>query len=283
MKSGIILLDKDAGMTSRDADNEVGRILGVKKIGHLGTLDPFATGLLIIGVDKGTKYLPYIDDSKKTYIASLKLGQSTSTGDLTGEPKETAEVPNLSKADIAAALRSFLGEGEQIPPMTSAIKVNGEELYKKAHRGEEVERKPRRILVHSINLISYIGQVIVFTCTVSQGTYIRVLGEDIAKKLGTVGHLTTLRRLAIGDILVEKSYKISSLSFASVTEPSQYIPFKRHQVSGEEKRRVMNGAPLETGEDFGERILVVSGEEPLAVYKRLGASGGHYVSERGLF
>ena len=129
MNDGIILLNKDKGMTSRNVDNAIGHLFHTKRVGHLGTLDPFATGLLVIGVNKGTKFLTYLDDSKKTYIAKLHLGKKTSTGDIDGEIFEEKDVPNFSQEEIEEVFASFLGEGEQIPPMTSAIKIDGVPLY----------------------------------------------------------------------------------------------------------------------------------------------------------
>lgn len=181
MQSGIILLDKEKGMTSRDVDNALQKKFGTKKVGHLGTLDPFATGLLLVAIDNGTKFLPYLDDSKKSYIASLKLGETTSSLDPDTPISGTKDVPELTDAKIAEVLHGFLGIYEQMPPMTSAIKVNGEPLYKAAHEGREVPRVKRKVEIYSINAVSYKDGALLFTATVSRGTYIRVLGSDIAE------------------------------------------------------------------------------------------------------
>lgn len=282
MQNGIILLDKEAGMTSRDVDNALEKKLGIKKIGHLGTLDPFATGLLLIGVGKGTKFLPYLDDAKKSYIAELRLGERTESGDTETPVVESQPVPPLEMKAVSAVLQSFLGESKQIPPMASAIKVEGVPLYKKAHEGIEIPREPRTVCIFSINLVSLTAASLVFTCTVSRGTYIRVLGEDIAKKLSSVGHLVSLRRLSIGAFLVDQAKKISLLSEQDVLDPTIFITAMKHvEIDDEWLLKVKNGQALTLAQDYGEKVLLVLHGEALAVYRRV--NGVFYVSERGLF
>jgi tRNA pseudouridine55 synthase len=282
MENGIILLDKEAGMTSRDVDDAVEKRLGAAKTGHLGTLDPFATGLLIIGLNKGTKFLPYLDDAKKSYIACLKLGEKTSTGDPEGSILEKKDVPGLSEKGIAEALSSFLGKSEQLPPMSSAVKVGGMPLYRSAHLGLEVERKKRAIEVYSLNLVSYQGGAIVFTATVSRGTYIRVLGEDIASRLGTLGHLVSLRRLSIGIFLVDQAKKIADLAEKDVRDPTLFLTTMKHvEIDGADLAKVKNGQAMMLAQDYGEKALLVLHGEALSVYKR--DNGRFYSCERGLF
>ena len=282
MENGIVLLDKDAGVSSRDVDDALEKLFHTKKVGHLGTLDPFATGLLVIGLNKGTKFLPYLDDSKKSYIATLKLGFHSSTGDPEGEITAGDPVPELTKEGIAQVLYSFVGKSEQLPPMTSAIKVNGEALYKAAHRGEEVERKKRAIEIYSINLISFEKNEIVFTATVSRGTYIRVLGEDIAQALKSVGYLTTLRRLSIGDFRLDLAKKLSDLTENDVMDPTLFIHTMKHiEIDEADLERVKNGAPMTLAQDYGEKVLLVLHENAIAVYAR--TRDAFYHSERGLF
>jgi tRNA pseudouridine55 synthase len=283
MENGIILLDKESGFTSRDVDNLVSKQLGIKKVGHLGTLDPFATGLLVVAVNKGTKFLPFLDDSEKSYLASLRLGISSSTGDPTGIRTASLDpVPSLSDLDIRKVMDTFLGDSEQIPPMTSAIKINGEELYKKAHRGEVVERKPRKIHIYSLNLIKYEDHVLVFSTTVSQGTYIRTLGEDIAKKLGTVGYLESLRRLSVGNFMIKDAKKLANLSLNDVFDPTIFLTSMKHvEIDANDENKVKNGVPMELLDDYGERVLLVLHGVPLAVYQR--KEKHLYLSLRGLF
>ena len=211
MANGFILIDKEVNKTSRSVDNKIQRLFHTRKVGHLGTLDPFATGLLIIAVDKGCKSLPFVDDSFKTYEAKMKLGALTDTGDLTGNVIGTMEVPELSESRILEVFDSYLGDGEQIPPMTSALHQDGKRLYDLARRGVTVYRKPRKITIKSLKLLYFDGIYLKFEVTCSRGTYVRTLGEDIAKSLGTCGYLEELRRTAIGDIKVEKAKLIDDI------------------------------------------------------------------------
>ena len=172
MLDGIFLIDKEAGMTSRKVDNVLGKRYGTHAVGHLGTLDPFATGLLVVAINKGTKLLTYLNDGDKTYEATLLLGEKTSTGDLEGEVIEKKDVPNISKEKLDEVLRSFLGNSQQIPPKFSAIKVNGVPLYKSARAGKEVEVKPRDITIYSLKG-TIEGKTIRLKAKVSKGTYIR--------------------------------------------------------------------------------------------------------------
>ncbi len=144
MDGGIVYIDKSENMTSRDVDNALQRLFHTRRVGHLGTLDPFATGLLIVAVNEATKCLPFYPDEDKTYVAELRLGFSTETGDLTGAVKQRAAIPELDEGKINAALASFLGDYMQVPPMTSATRMEGKHLYELAHKGIEVERKAKK-------------------------------------------------------------------------------------------------------------------------------------------
>lgn len=282
MKNGIILLDKEAGFTSRDVDNILEKRLQADKIGHLGTLDPFATGLLILGINKGTKFLPYIDDGRKSYIACLRLGEKTSTLDTEGPVIETKEVPVFDNAALEKILASFLGKQEQLPPMTSAVKIDGLPLYKSAHLGKEVERKKRSVEVFSLNLVSFSNNDLVFTCTVSRGTYIRVLGEAIAERLGTLGHLISLRRLSIGMFLVEQAKKVNDLTEADILEPTVFLTTMKHvEIDEQDLAKVKNGQTMMLEEDYGEKALLVLHGDAVAVYAHV--QGRFYVCERGLY
>ena len=211
MKNGFLLIDKESDYTSRDVCNIIAKIFDAKKVGHAGTLDPFATGLLIVGINNATKALTYIEGQYKTYEATLFLGQKTSSGDHTDEIVDTQPVPSFNKDDIKKAFESLLGEIEQTVPITSAVHVNGRKLYQYAHLNQEVELPTRTIEVKELELLSFNEKEISFRTTVSKGTYIRVLGETIAEKLGTVGHLTSLRRTKILDIDVSHAKTIKEL------------------------------------------------------------------------
>ena len=279
--SGILLIDKPSGVTSRYVDNRIQKAFHTRHVGHLGTLDPFATGLLLVAVGSATKCLPYLQDESKTYLASLLLGNATSTGDPEGEVIQTLPVPPTTDAKILEIFKSFLGDSFQIPPMTSAIKVKGEALYKAARRGEEIERNPRPIHIDSLRMLVRLGRKIDFTCTVSKGTYIRVLGEDIAKKLGTVGHLTSLRRLAIGSVDLEKAIPLEEASSKDLLNP---LDFLRHypviEVSSDQEKKIRNGVSFSL-EENSPRVVFALENEALAIYER--REDGLYHCLRGLF
>lgn len=279
MASGLILLDKPAGMTSRMVDNTLQKLFHTRRVGHLGTLDPFATGLLIVAINEGTKYLPYLPDEEKTYVAKLVLGKKTSTGDLTGETLESTAIPGLNQEQVEGVLRSFLGESTQIPPMTSAIKKDGVALYKLAHKGMEIKREGRKIFIHQIKLISLDKDSLVFEATVSKGTYIRTLGEGIALKLGTLGYLESLRRTKVGDIDVSKAISMEEVDEDKLLDPSLFIGYPRIELNEATYTKAHNGVKL-SFDIASPRILLVYNDKPIAIYEREG--GTLYRCLRGL-
>ena len=212
MKDGFLLIDKESDYTSRDVCNIIAKIFDAKKVGHAGTLDPFATGLLIVAVNNATKTLTYIEGQYKSYEATLLLGKKTSSGDLTGEEIETKDMPEISEVDVKNIFSSLIGESEQTVPITSAVHVNGRKLYHYAHLNQEVELPKRTIDIKELELLEFNLPIIRFKTTVSKGTYVRTLGETIAEKLGTVGHLTALRRTSILDIDVSNAKTIKELT-----------------------------------------------------------------------
>ena len=223
MKDGFVLVDKEPDYTSRDVCNIMMKIFNVKKVGHAGTLDPFATGLLIVGLGNATKALSYIEGQYKTYEATLLLGERTESGDHTDEVIETKEVPEINEAMIKEVFASLIGELEQTVPITSAVHVNGRKLYQYAHLNQEVELPKRTIFVKELALISFSKNMIKFKATVSKGTYLRVLGETIAEKLNTVGHLVALRRTKILDIDVTDAAKIPELNDSRIIKMSELL------------------------------------------------------------
>ena len=208
----IININKPAGWTSFDVVKKVRSIIKEKKVGHAGTLDPFAEGVLVLGTGPDTKKLTDISTSNKTYLAELTLGKATDTQDRDGKISVVEIVPKLTKETIATVLTSFDGPQEQIPPMYSAKHVNGQRLYKLARKNKIVERKPVNISIEQISLLDYTEPVITFNVTCSKGTYVRVLGADIAAKLGTVGHLTALTRTSVGSYHIADATTIEKLS-----------------------------------------------------------------------
>ena len=208
----IININKPTGWTSFDVVKKVRGILKEKKVGHAGTLDPFAEGVLVLGTGPDTKKLTNIASAKKTYRANLNLGKATDTLDLDGKISAEAVVPELTKDTIASVLASFIGTKEQIPPMYSAKHVNGQRLYKLARKNKTIERDPVMISIDQISLLDYTEPVVTFDVTCSKGTYVRVLGADIAEKLGTVGHLTALTRIRVGTYNIADATTIEELS-----------------------------------------------------------------------
>ena len=208
----IININKPAGWTSFDVVKKVRGIIKEKKVGHAGTLDPFAEGVLVLGTGPDTKKLTEITTASKIYRAELTLGKATDTQDRDGKISAEAPVPELTRETIDAVLASFVGTQEQIPPMYSAKKVNGQRLYKLARKNKTVERDPVTITIDQISLLDYTEPVITFEVTCSKGTYVRALGADIAAKLGTVGHLTALVRTSVGAYHIANATTIEELS-----------------------------------------------------------------------
>ncbi len=201
----ILNINKHKGVSSFNIVKSIRFITKEKRVGHGGTLDPFAEGVLIIGTGKDTKELTNITNENKSYLATIKLGVATDTLDTFGKISKEKEVPNLNKKYISEVLLSFLGKTMQIPPMFSAKKIAGKRLYELARKNIIIKRNPVEINVIKITLIDFLNDKIIFDVTCSKGTYIRVLGSDIAEKLGTVGHLESLIRTRVGKFLLEDS------------------------------------------------------------------------------
>lgn len=209
--NGILIINKPKGYTSHDVVNVLRKELNTKKIGHTGTLDPNATGVLPILVGQATKISKYLIEHNKTYIAELKLGDKSSTGDIEGEIIESKEIPNLTQEKVEIALNGFLGKQLQTPPIYSSIKINGKKAYEYARKGEIVEIPPREIEIMNISLIKFEIDIITFEVKCSKGTYIRVLCEDIAEKLGTVGLMSNLTRTEVDDFNIKNAYTLDDI------------------------------------------------------------------------
>ncbi len=204
----IVLIDKPSGWTSFDAVNKIKRTLGIRKIGHTGTLDPFATGLLIILIEKFTKKQNLFTNFDKTYLAKVKLGVTTITLDPTTEEIDKQDISDLKIADIEKAIKSFEGEYEQVPPMFSAKKIGGQRLYKIAREGKTIELKPNKVKIYSINIIDICLPFVSIEVNCSKGTYIRSLARDIGKALDVPAYLFELRRKKIGMFSVDNALSI---------------------------------------------------------------------------
>jgi tRNA pseudouridine55 synthase len=211
---GVLLLDKPEGISSTQALAKVKWLLNAEKAGHTGTLDPFATGLLPLCFGEATKFASDLLDADKTYEATIRLGITTTTGDPEGEVLETREV-NVQRAQIESVLDKFRGSIDQIPPMYSALKRDGKPLYAYAREGKTLERVARAVLIHELELVGFTSPDIQIRVRCSKGTYIRVLGEDIGHALGTGAHLVSLRRVSVGNLLIEEAMTVDVLDALS--------------------------------------------------------------------
>jgi tRNA pseudouridine55 synthase len=207
--NGFLNIDKPTGMTSADVVRVLKRALNVKKIGYIGTLDPIATGVLPVGLGLATRLFPYLERQDKTYDATMILGAATDTQDRTGKVIAEGDPSVVTEEMVVEALRSMVGQIEQIPPMFSAKKIDGKRLYDLAREGIEVERKPVTTTIHKLDFLSKEGNTVRFTVTVSTGAYVRTLCHDVGAKLGCQAHLGDLVRLANGPFVIEHSVPLS--------------------------------------------------------------------------
>jgi tRNA pseudouridine55 synthase len=245
---GVVLVDKPAGITSNAVLQQVKRLFSAKKGGHTGALDPFATGLLPICLGEATKFSSFLLNAQKGYVATLKLGQATDSGDCNGQPTESAPVPELTTETVVGVLNTFLGTSLQIPPMYSALKHQGRPLYEYARQGIEIERPPREITLDRIVLKGIDADQIRFEVLCSKGTYVRTLGEDIAKKLGTVGHLVGLHRTQSGALTAENMHTLETIeadpeaTLLPMDTPLGHLPAM--SLNAEDTQTILRGGKL---------------------------------------
>ncbi|WP_431921303.1 tRNA pseudouridine(55) synthase TruB [Micromonospora wenchangensis] len=253
---GLIVVDKPGGMTSHDVVARIRRLARTRRVGHGGTLDPMATGVLVIGVGRATRLLTYVIGAGKSYTATVRLGQSTVTDDAEGDVIETTPAGALTDAAIRAAFVPLTGEIDQVPSAVSAIKINGERAYKRVRDGEQVELPARRVTVSRLDVSEIrrdspdvVDVDIDVTC--SSGTYIRALARDAGLALGVGGHLTTLRRTAVGSFTLAESATLAALEQRApevVTLPLDTAAdryFSRRQASADEAKVLSHGGPLD--------------------------------------
>jgi len=218
--SGVLLVDKDPGFTSHNAVALCRRILGTKKVGHCGTLDPMATGMLIVVIGKATKMQDLLMCEDKVYTATMKLGIETNSQDADGEVVAEKSTADITQADIEAAFANYHGEFDQVPPMYSAIKINGVPCYKLARKGQEVERKARhvRVIEYNITRVDLEAAEVDFTVHCSKGFYVRTYAHDIGQYLGCGAHLTALRRIRSGAFDISQAIDVPTLKASSREE-----------------------------------------------------------------
>lgn len=249
MKTGFLPIDKPGGITSHDVVARVRRATGVKKVGHAGTLDPMATGMLVVAVGSATRLIRYIQDGDKEYVADIRFGVATDTLDADGEVTESSPM-TLTAEMLESALEGFRGETMQAPPMVSAVKQQGRRLYDLAREGIEVERSLRPITVHELSLLAFeAGEYPTSTIRVvcGKGTYVRVLADDIARALGGRAHLTSLRRTRVGSFLVAESLGIEELDRWEevLVEPAEALSgLPKVRVDEEEAAAICHGRTL---------------------------------------
>ena len=278
--NGIILINKEKGYTSHDVVNIARKVLHTKKVGHGGTLDPDATGLLVLCVNKATKALQFISNDAKVYQAKLTLGLASDTFDISGEILERQEVRQYSREEIVQALESFLGQSEQVPPIYSALKVKGKKLYEYARNNEAVEIEPRQITITAIELIGYQDNVIEFKVACSKGTYIRSLCVDIAAKLGTTGLMSDLVRLQAGSFSLEDAVTIEQFKNNEYEILPIESALKGYPAITVDEKIVIHGKPIES--DLKGDVAVYNDQgKILAIYRS--DSQGYLRSVRGLF
>jgi tRNA pseudouridine55 synthase len=273
LQDGVLVVDKPAGMTSHDVVARVRRELKIKRVGHGGTLDPDATGVLVIGVGRAARLLSYAQDAPKTYVAAGRLGVVTSTQDASGEIVSERPV-SVTEADLKRTLDELSGEIEQVPPMVSAVKVGGERLYKKALRGEEVERRPRLVNIYKIDLTSFDPPDFSLSVTCSAGTYVRTLIHDAGLGLGCGAHLTSLRRTASGGFSESDAISLDAVSAESLRPPLDVVAhLTRVDVTDEVGALVRHGRKLPVSDvaDVEGDVAIVSDGALLAVYTRKGS------------
>lgn len=260
---GVLLLDKPIGLTSNDALQKVRRLFSAAKGGHTGTLDPLASGLLPLCFGEATKFSADLLDADKTYEAELRLGETTDSGDAEGQVTATAQV-NVSKSDVDDILPRFLGPIQQIPPMHSALKRNGRPLYELARKGIEVEREPRAVTIHGIDVLGFDGDRLSLRVACSKGTYIRVLAADIGEALGCGAHLAALRRTVVGSLNLARAVSLVELEAIDERERVKYLQpvdallhtLPIVTLEGEAAERFSHGNPVDLPNGLGGKIRV---------------------------
>jgi len=257
--SGLVIVDKPGGMTSHDVVARVRRLAGTKKVGHAGTLDPMATGVLVVGVEKATRLLGYLTLTEKEYAATIRLGQSRRTDDAEGEITSTASAAHVTKKKLARAVAALVGEIQQVPPSVSAVKVGGQRAYRLTRAGAAPELKARPVTVYefAVTAVRRDGDLLDVDATVrcSSGTYIRALARDLGAALGTGGHLTRLRRTRVGGYGLEEASTLEQLAGRFEVLPlaqAASAAFPRRDLSAAEAQRLAHGGRLAAASHPGQ-------------------------------
>ena len=252
-KNGFLIIDKPTGVTSSSVVQQIKKLFSLRKVGHTGTLDPLATGLLVLCVGQATKFARYVIDEDKSYRVGIRLGVATDTFDAEGKVTSKGSTANISEDEIESSLRRFRGKIKQVPPMYSAIKKNGVPLYKMARQGLQVELDPREVMIHENTLLNFDGEILELYVSCSKGTYIRTIAADLGDVLGCGAHVVSLRRLSVGpyverDMLslgeLEQTENKSSLSDYLLPISSPFKEWNELLLETEDARLIKNGAKL---------------------------------------
>lgn len=266
--NGIVVINKETGLTSRDVVNQLNKQLNTKKIGHTGTLDPLATGVLVICIGKYTKLVDKITCYDKEYIATIKLGVRTDTLDSTGKIVEINDKVMVDNQVLKNTLNSFLGKSIQEVPKYAAIKINGKKLYEYARNNEKVELPKREIEISDIELLEKKKDEIKFRVVVSKGTYIRSLIRDICEKLNVIGTMSNLKRTRQGMFTIENSYSLTDVKKGnfSVLKVEDIFPYTHYILNDEEYKKVKNGVPILLNKEDGYLFMEYK-NQIIAIYK----------------
>ena len=278
--NGVLLVNKPKGMTSHDVVNKLRRILHMKKIGHTGTLDPNAEGVLMVLLGNSCKILPFIKNDIKEYVAKMTFGYTSDTLDIWGNLEEFVVESYPTVDEVKEVMTTFMGKQLQIPPMVSAIKVNGKKLYEYAREGIEIERKAREIEIFELDLLSY-DKDIELRCLCSSGTYIRSLCVDIAEKLGQKGILSSLVRTRIDQFTLDQTYTLEQIENGEYSLLTNYEVLNKYPYIAYDKiEDVKNGKRIQLP-CRDDMVMIVSGEEVIAAYQHV--NNGIYEAKRGLW
>lgn len=254
MLKGVLPINKPAGWTSFDVVNKVKHILKMQKVGHLGTLDPMATGVLLVTLGKATKLFDIMQEKTKTYVATFEFGKTTNTLDATGEVTETSSIVP-TKEQIEQILPKFIGEIEQIPPKYSAKSINGKRAYDLARENKEFELKPSKVNINEIQLISYENGILTLTINCGSGTYIRSIGRDLAAALNTVAVMTSLVRISVGNFKLENCHDITEISTENIQEKvviiKNVLNVNEIKLNANEQAKILNGQTLQINAEDG--------------------------------
>ncbi len=267
--SGLVVVDKPSGITSHDVVARVRRLAGTRKVGHAGTLDPMATGVLVLGVDRATRLLGHLTLTDKRYAATLRLGVTTTTDDAEGEVVETRQTDGVTEAAVREALAAFVGEIDQVPSAVSAIKVDGKRAYARVRDGEQVQLPARRVTVHSLDVTAVDLPDVRIELHCSSGTYVRAVARDLGAVLGVGGHLTALRRTAVGPFGLDDAHTLDELADAFTLTPiaeAARASFPALDLGAEQAADVRVGRALDLPLDALTALFAPDGEF-LALYE----------------